>query len=122
MKPTDQPNRGYIEGYQARARRRRELEEEAARRALTVLPELARRLRRDLGVRRVGYFGSLTTGRLAPDSDIDLYVDRVRRGGYFRALDLLCSALERPVDLVEVESAPDSLRACIESQGVEIDE
>jgi predicted nucleotidyltransferase len=96
-------------------------ERERARRVLARLPALATLLREEFGVLRIGYFGSLRRRRLAEDSDVDLYVDRVRRGRYFVALDRAWRALEVPVDLVELESAPDSLRKAIAAEGVSID-
>jgi predicted nucleotidyltransferase len=115
---------GTVRDYaEAHRRRERELEGEerrAAGRALESLAELASMLRRDFGALRVGYFGSLRTGRLRDSSDVDLFVDRLRRGHYFDAVDRLSTALGRPVDLVEIERAPPSLIRRIEEDGVDL--
>jgi predicted nucleotidyltransferase len=68
----------------------------------------------------VGYFGSLRRRSLAADSDVDLYVDRIRRGRYFVAVDRAWRALGLPVDLVELDRASDSLRRAIATEGVPI--
>jgi predicted nucleotidyltransferase len=112
---------GFAQAYRAAHRTRIAAERERARRVLARLPALATLLREEFGVLRIGYFGSLRRRRLAEDSDVDLYVDRVRRGRYFVALDRAWRALEVPVDLVELESAPDSLRKAIAAEGVSID-
>jgi predicted nucleotidyltransferase len=97
---------------------------EDSRRAAEVkarLPEVARLLRRDYGAREVGYFGSLRSGALREDSDVDLYADRLRPGAYFEALDRITEILGCEVDLVELASAPPSLRDRIREDGVDID-
>jgi len=111
----------YAAIYRRREQERRAREEEAARTVLGRLPEAARALRDEFGARVVGYFGSLRRGRLHERSDVDLFVDRIRRGEYFRAIDRLCTLLARPVDLVELEAAPPSLRERIATDGVVID-
>ncbi|MGH7856119.1 MAG: hypothetical protein ACREQY_02230 [Candidatus Binatia bacterium] len=60
----------------------------------------------------------MRSGRLKDTSDVDLYV---RDGDYFGAVDRACMALGAPVDLVELEAAPDSLRRTIEAEGVLVD-
>jgi predicted nucleotidyltransferase len=111
----------FAAAYRQEAAKRQEVEAARARRVLERLPALARRLREEHGAGVVGYFGSLVTGRLHERSDVDLYVDRVRRGGYFQAVDLCWTALELPVDLVELDKAPASLAARIAEDGVVID-
>jgi predicted nucleotidyltransferase len=111
----------FVEAYRAEQARRAEAERLRARQVLQKLPELAGRLRDDHGCVVVGYFGSLTRGRLHERSDVDLFVDRVRRGGYYAAVDLCWTTLELPVDLVELETAPPGLAARIAEDGVILD-
>lgn len=106
----------YRERVEAAGRDRRE----SAARVLSRLTPLAEMLRRDFGAQRVGYFGSLRRGVLHETSDVDLYVDRLVRGRYFDAVNQLCTALGRSVDLVELETASPSLRATIEEEGVDL--
>jgi hypothetical protein len=50
-----------------------------------------------------------------------VWVDRIRTGRFFDAVDRLVQSVGREVDLVELERAPKSLREAIERTGVEID-
>ena len=110
----------FARAYHQRDEQRARAEAELARDVLARLPALARELRDEYGARRVGYFGSLLTGRLHPTSDVDLYVDRIRRGGYLVAVDRLVTALGCPVDLVELDRAPPSLLDRIARDGVDL--
>ncbi|MSP59786.1 MAG: nucleotidyltransferase domain-containing protein [Myxococcales bacterium] len=94
---------------EARARR---AEESRAR-----LPELVRILVEEFHARRVALFGSLTRNELQGHSDIDLAVLGLAPRDYWRALDRLCLAAGRPVDLVPIEEASDSLLARLEAAG-----
>lgn len=105
----------------AAQRTRIEAERDRAQSILAKLPALAKLLRHEFGAREVGYFGSLRRGRLAEDSDVDLYVDRIRRGRYIVAVDRAWRALELPVDLIELESASASIRDTIAADGVPVD-
>ncbi|HEX6987722.1 MAG TPA: nucleotidyltransferase family protein [Planctomycetaceae bacterium] len=62
----------------------------------------------DLGVRRIGLFGSFVRGEQQADSDVDLLVSFQRGRKTFRnfmeAADLLEGALGRKVDIVTPES------------------
>ncbi|MGM0578242.1 MAG: nucleotidyltransferase family protein [Myxococcota bacterium] len=111
----------YARIYREEARRDEEARRRVAREVLDRSAAVATMLREDFGAERVGYFGSLVTGRLEETSDVDLYVDRIRRGGYFRAIDRATDALGRHVDLVELERAPESLREVIARDGVDVD-
>jgi len=77
-------------------------------------------LRRRFAVRRVILFGSLADGDwFSADSDIDVAVEGLAPGDYWEAWRLLESVIgERPVDLVEIESAGESLRRMIERTGM----
>jgi predicted nucleotidyltransferase len=63
---------------------------------------------KSLGVNRLGLFGSYVRGEQSPDSDIDLLVEFVPGKKTFDAFMqlsfLLEDLLERPVELVTVES------------------
>ncbi len=111
----------FAEAYRANERARLAREVERAREVVARLPMLAEALRSDFGVGLLGYFGSLRSERLGDFSDVDLYVDRVRRGGYFAAVDRACSILGLSVDLIELDKASDSLRATITADGVVVD-
>ncbi len=95
------------------AERRRETAWSLARRA-------ARLLREEFGASRVIAFGSLAHGAwFGPRSDIDLAVEGVPADAFWRAwcaLDRLGSTAE--IDLIAIESAPESLLAEIAQQGV----
>ncbi len=81
-----------------------------------MLPEAARLLRERYGAGRVGVFGSYANGTFREDSDVDLYVDAVKLD-YFSCLADLSDLFGRPVDVVEMSSAPESLRARIREDG-----
>jgi uncharacterized protein len=82
------------------------------------LPEAARLLREGYGAERVVLFGSLATGRLREQSDVDLAVWGLPVQDYFAALADLMGLFEAPVDLVRIEDAPESLRERVEAEGV----
>jgi predicted nucleotidyltransferase len=77
------------------------------------------------GAKRVILFGSLAhEAWYSADSDIDLAVEGLPDDAYWRAVDeIIAIAVEeiigdRPVDLIEVEAARESLRRAIEHGGV----
>ena len=121
MKVSLETVRRYAGVYRQQAAAAEHDRRACAARVLARLPALAQMLRRDFGAHRVGYFGSLRSGVLHGTSDVDLYVDRLPRGQYFDAVSRLWTALERPVDLVELERASPSLRAAIEEEGIDLD-
>jgi predicted nucleotidyltransferase len=54
-----------------------------------------------------------------PDSDIDIAVEGLKTEDYWRAWEMLEEEIfDRPVDLIEIESASESLRESIERQGI----
>ena len=87
----------------------------------SVVPDLARRLVREFGARRVILFGSLAWGQADEDSDIDLAVEGLPVGSFFKALGEVLADAPAPVDLVELEIAPQGLRERILRDGVAID-
>lgn len=73
-------------------------------------------------VRRVVLFGSLAhaTWYMA-DSDIDLAVEGLAPEHYWQAWELVEEIVqERPVDLIDIELAGDSLRQAIDRHGIEL--
>jgi predicted nucleotidyltransferase len=68
----------------------------------TRIREAAKRLI-ERGAREVYVFGSFTTGRLRPDSDIDLGVVGLPAKVFFRAMAEVSRIVERPVDLVALD-------------------
>jgi|GEM_PF-1326310 len=104
--------------------RRREVEEHArdAVRLATLraaLPALVQ-LIEDAGGVDVRLFGSVADGTVHADSDIDLGVSGLSSSAYFRLLGELLAAAPAPVDLVEMERAPASLRDHILATGVRL--
>ena len=82
----------------------------------------AKLLRDRYGARRVFLFGSLTgDGYFHHHSDIDLAVEGMDEGQYYRAVaDLLALNPDFQFDLVQMEEISSDLKAVIESRGVEL--
>jgi predicted nucleotidyltransferase len=111
----------YVDGWRRRIEReRRSLAEEAAR-ARGAAHEAARRLVRELGATEVWLFGSLARGPRHADFDVDVAVRGVAADRWFGALSLVSGILERPVDLVALESCPASLARRVLEEGVRLD-
>lgn len=115
-----------LEAYKRGAleRERRRLQERARRReqAWQVARRAAALLKEQFGATRVLVFGSLVHGTwFRPDSDIDLAVAGIPPEDFWRAwcaLDTVSEGFE--INLVALESAPDTLREEIETRGVEL--
>jgi predicted nucleotidyltransferase len=79
-------------------------------------------LKLQFGARRVFLFGSLAhQAWFVRDSDVDLAVEGLRGPDYWaawRAVEEIVG--DREVDLIEIESASNSLRQAIERYGVEL--
>ncbi len=77
-------------------------------------------LKRHFGAKRVILFGSLAhEAWYSADSDVDLAVEGLPSDAYWRARRVVEEIIgDRPVDLVEVETARESLRSAIERSGV----
>jgi len=77
---------------------------------LEIFARLASRsqLLRDVGVRRLGVFGSFLGDRAHVDSDVDFLVEfdpaRKNFDNFWRLSEILEETLQRPVDLITVES------------------
>lgn len=91
-------------------------------RLLARVREAAETLKAHLAVRRVVLFGSLAhEAWFAPDSDVDLAVEGLAGAEYWRAWRLAEEVIgDRLVDLIEIETAGQSLREAIERYGVEL--
>jgi predicted nucleotidyltransferase len=79
-------------------------------------------LRARFGARRVILFGSLAHAAwFAPDSDIDLAVEGVAAGQYWEAWRVAEAIIpDRPVDLVDMETAGEGLRRAIDRYGLDL--
>lgn len=99
-----------------------EAEEQARDRLFKRVQEAAKALKERYSVRRVVLFGSLAhTAWYTTDSDIDLAVEGLDPEAYWRAWKLVEEIIqERPVDLIDLELAGDSLRQAIERHGIEL--
>lgn len=84
--------------------------------------EAAAVLKSRFGVRRVVLFGSLAHAAwFMPDSDVDLAVEGLVGQAYWQAWRLLEEVIgDHPVDLIEIETAGESLRRAIQRYGVEL--
>lgn len=82
----------------------------------------AAELKARFGARRVVLFGSLAHAAwFIPNSDVDLAVEGLASEDYWDAWRLAEEVIgDRPVDLVELETARESLRRAIERYGVEL--
>ena len=82
------------------------------------MPQAGALLRSRYGAREVILFGSLASGASSPTSDVDLAVRGLAPASYFPALADLMELFSAPVDLVELESAGESLRDRVAEEGV----
>jgi predicted nucleotidyltransferase len=103
-----------------RTAERRARGEARARAIRALLPEAKRLLVERHGARRVVLFGSLARDEMTERSDIDLATEGLRPTAFFTAIADLTGLLDSPVDLVEIETAPASLRARLAAEGIEL--
>ena len=91
-------------------------------RVLALVRRAAEALKARFNVRRVLLFGSLAhEAWYASDSDVDLAVQGLSADDYWRAWGVIEDIItERPVDLVDLDAAPDSLRRSIERDGIDL--
>ena len=84
--------------------------------------EAASVLKTRFGARRVVLFGSLAHAAwFTPDSDVDVAVEGLKSNAYWQAWRLLEDMIgNRPVDLIELETAGESLQRAIQRYGVEL--
>lgn len=97
-------------------------EQLARERLLSRIREAAALLKSRFSVQRVILFGSLAHAAwFAPDSDVDLAVEGLRGQTYWQAWQLLEGVIhDRPVDVIEIETAGESLRRAIQRYGEEL--
>lgn len=83
--------------------------------------QAAKVLKTRFGARRVILFGSLAhRAWFAPDSDVDLVVEGLK-GDYWQAWRSVEEIVgDREVDLIEIESAPNSLHRAIQRYGIDL--
>jgi predicted nucleotidyltransferase len=67
-------------------------------------------LLRSMGATQVFIFGSAASGRLRPDSDVDMAVTGLPAQVYFSAVSKASDLLGRPVDLVDLDDATPLVR------------
>jgi predicted nucleotidyltransferase len=84
--------------------------------------KVASGLKTRFGAQRVILFGSLAHDEwFMPDSDVDLAVEGLSGENYWAAWGLAEEIIgDRPVDLIEMETATESMRKAIERYGVEM--
>lgn len=120
LTPTDLKR--YRDAARRRAASRTLTPADAAARAdlLKRVRSAATMLRTHYGAKRVILFGSLAhEAWYAADSDVDLAVEGLAGDTIWRAWRAVEEIVgDRPVDLVEVETARESLRSAIERTGV----
>lgn len=97
-------------------------QKEERERLLERVRQVAAAIKDRFGARRVILFGSLAhTGWFAPDSDVDLAVEGLTAENYWNAWGVAEEIIgDKPVDLIEVERATESLRRAIARHGMEL--
>lgn len=114
----------YIEAAQKRPARSHltATERQEHERLLARVRELAVALKAQFGVRRVVLFGSLVDPDwFSPGSDVDLAVEGLATEDFWNAWQLAEEMIaDRPVDLIEIETAKESLRQAIQRYGLEL--
>lgn len=66
--------------------------------------EKAVRILEGAGCREIYLFGSIVTGLITPDSDIDFAVKGIPPASFFDVYGKLIANLDHPVDLIDLES------------------
>jgi predicted nucleotidyltransferase len=96
---------------------RRDLAVARAEKLRTLLHAVVVGLKSDFGCTRVELFGSLATGDVHADSDVDLFVEGLPAARQFEAMAFASSRLGVQVDLVRAEDAPASLAQRVRAEG-----
>jgi predicted nucleotidyltransferase len=112
---------GYVEAWKARAKNEREALVARFKFARSAADRAAKLLVEDFGAQRVYLFGSLLDEeKFMIHSDVDLAVEGLDPGLYFRALNKISMLANRgiSIDLVPIEDAHDFIRARIYSEGI----
>jgi predicted nucleotidyltransferase len=68
------------------------------------------------GCSEIYLFGSIVTGPVTPESDIDLAVKGIPRASFFDIYGKLIAHLDHPVDLIDLESG-DRFSHLLQSEG-----
>ena len=89
---------------------------------ITRIHKVAVELKTRFRIQRVILFGSLANADwFTPDSDVDLAVEGLSTKDFWQAWRLAEEIIhERPVDLIEMETAKTSLLQAIEQYGIEL--
>ena len=87
---------------------------------LSRIREAAAMLKARFGIPRVVLFGSLAhMAWFRPDTDVDLAVEGLSGGDYWNAWRVVEDTIgDRPVDLIEIETAGASLQRAIQLYGI----
>ncbi len=72
----------------------------------------------DYGVLEAILFGSFATQRVRPDSDVDLAVRGADPRSFYRLAADLERELQLPLDLIDLEQAPDDVCAHLRKSGI----
>ena len=72
-------------------------------RELRRLIERAAAVLKEAGAREVYVFGSAASGKMREDSDIDIAVSGLPPEKFFQAMGDAADALQRPLDLVDID-------------------
>ena len=112
----------YIEAARRRPKPPKPLSEDqqVRERLMSRIYEAAAVLKSRFGVRRVILFGSLAHDAwFMPDSDVDIAVEGLPSEDYWEAWRVVEEIIEeRPVDLIELETAGEPLRQAIKRYGM----
>lgn len=97
-------------------------EQEQREQLLSRVRAAASQLKSQFNVQRVILFGSLAgTDWFIPDSDVDLAVEGLTTDNFWHAWRIVEDVIgDRPVDLVEIETASEALRNAIQKYGLEL--
>ncbi len=97
-------------------------EQQAREQLLARVRQVAAALKSRFNVQRVMLFGSLANADwFNPNSDVDLAVEGLAKQDYWQAWKLVEEFIsDRPVDLIELELAKESLAQAIRRYGVEL--
>jgi len=92
------------------------------RRAMVAARKAADLLRREFGANEVFVFGSLARrGEFTPWSDVDLAALGIPPSRFFEAVGAVTGlSSEFKLDLIDMETCPDSMREAIETEGKSI--
>ena len=112
----------YVEAASRRLTQKKEIprEQDERQRIMERIREVARVLKTRVGARRVILFGSLAHDAwFMPDSDVDIAVEGLQGGDYWEAWRIAEEIIgDRPVDLIEIETASESMKKAIDRHGV----